>query len=306
MTTLPHVALIGTGLMGRPMSENLLRAGFALTVSDRAPEPLAALAALGATVADSPAQAAQAADLVITMLPNGPIVTDVLLGSGGAFAAARPGTLFVDMSSVHPATARDLGAAAGERGLRFMDAPVSGGTVGATRGELAIMAAGPGEWLEEARPVLTALGTPTHVGPLGSGQLCKLVNQLIVAVTIGAVSEGLTLAKAGGADPAQVREAILGGFCQSRILTEHGARMVERNFRPGGVITNQIKDLDAALDVAAQVGAVLPLTQKARDLFADYAAGDGGARANDDHSALVRHIEALSGLVPRTEEVVFA
>lgn len=289
--------------MGRPMSENLLRAGFPLTVANRSPEPLAALAQLGAQVAASPADAVRDADLVITMLPNGPVVTEVLLGSGGAFAAARPDTLFIDMSSIHPATARDLGAAAQERGLRFLDAPVSGGTLGAAKGQLAIMAGGPEAWLEEARPVLSALGTPTHVGPLGSGQLCKLVNQVIVAVTIGAVSEGLTLAKAGGADPAKVREAIMGGFCQSRILSEHGARMVERHFKPGGVITNQIKDLDAALDVAQHVGAVLPLTQRVRELFADYAAGDGGARAGDDHSALIRHIEALSGLLTDPLEV---
>ncbi|QFP75684.1 NAD(P)-dependent oxidoreductase [Deinococcus sp. AJ005] len=289
------VAVIGTGLMGRPMAENLLKAGHDVTVFNRSPENPQALAKLGATVAATPTEAIQHADLVITMLPNGSVVSQVLLN--GVFGAAQPGTLFVDMSSIHPAIARDLAVAAQTGGLRFVDAPVSGGTGGAERGELAIMAGGPEDWIAEARPVLDVLGKVTHVGPSGSGQLAKLVNQVIVAVTIGAVAEGLTLARAGGADPARVREAILGGFAQSRILTEHGARMIERRFEPGGTMTNQIKDLNAALDVADSLGAAMPLTARARDLFADYAAGDGGVRAGDDHSALVRHIEALSGLL---------
>ncbi|GAA5534150.1 NAD(P)-dependent oxidoreductase [Deinococcus aluminii] len=291
---LPHLALIGTGRMGRPVAENLLRAGVPLTVYNRSAASLAALGELGARVAGSAAEAAAEGELIITLLPQGGVVTEVLLG--GAFAAARPGTLFVDMSSIHPATARDLGARAVALGLRFLDAPVSGGTVGAARGELAIMAGGPQEWIDEARPVLDVLGRVTRVGPLGSGQLAKLVNQAIVGVTIGAVAEGLTLARAGGADPAQVREAILGGFCQSRILTEHGARMLERNFIPGGTVATQLKDLDTVLEVAAEVGAALPLTALARQLYAEYAAGDSG-RTGEDHSALVRHIEALSGLL---------
>ncbi|MFK7603542.1 NAD(P)-dependent oxidoreductase [Deinococcus sp. SM5_A1] len=290
-----NVAVIGTGLMGRPMAENLLKAGHDVTVFNRSPENPQALAKLGATVAATPAEAVQHADLVMTMLPNGSVVSEVLLD--GVFEAAQPGTLFVDMSSIHPAIARDLAAAAQSQGLRFLDAPVSGGTGGAARGELAIMAGGPEDWIAEARPVLDVLGKVTHVGPFGSGQLAKLVNQVIVAVTIGAVAEGLTLARAGGADPARVREAILGGFAQSRILSEHGARMIERRFEPGGTMTNQIKDLDAALDVAAGLGAVMPLTARARELFAVYAKGNGGANATDDHSALVRHIEALSGLL---------
>lgn len=288
------LAVIGTGLMGRPMAERLLKAGHEVTVFNRSPENPAALAGQGARVAATAAEAAQNAALVITMLPNGSVVSEVLLR--GVFEAAQPGTLFVDMSSIHPAIARDLAAAAQTGGLRFVDAPVSGGTGGAARGELAIMAGGPEDWINEARPVLDVLGTVTHVGPSGSGQLAKLVNQVIVAVTIGAVAEGLTLARAGGADPARVREAILGGFAQSRILSEHGRRMIERDFAPGGMVTTQIKDLDTALDVAAGLGAVLPLTARARELFADYATGEGGERQQDDHSALVRHIEALSGL----------
>lgn len=289
------LAVIGTGLMGRPMAERLLAAGHEVTVFNRSPGNPAALARLGARVAASPAEAVQAADVVVTMLPNGSVVSEVLLG--GVFAAARPGTLFVDMSSIHPAIARDLAAAAQAHGLRCLDAPVSGGTLGAARGELAIMAGGPLAWIEDARPVLEVLGTVTHVGPAGSGQLAKLVNQAIVAVTIGAVAEGLTLARAGGADPARVREAILGGFAQSRILTEHGRRMLQRDFAPGGTVATQVKDLDAALDVAGGLGAAMPLTTRARELFVAYAAAGGGAHTGDDHSALVRHIEALSGLL---------
>ncbi|MDV6374600.1 NAD(P)-dependent oxidoreductase [Deinococcus arenicola] len=290
----PKLAFLGTGLMGRPMSANLLKAGYEVTVFNRSPENPAALAEQGATVASTAAEAVQNADVVITMLPNGPVVSQVLLD--GVFAAARRETLFVDMSSIHPAIARDLAAAAQAHELRFVDAPVSGGTGGAERGELAIMAGGPEDWIEELRPVLDVLGRVTHVGPAGSGQLAKLVNQVIVAVTIGAVAEGLTLARAGGADPARVREAILGGFAQSRILTEHGRRMIERDFAPGGTVTTQIKDLDAALDVAANLGAAMPLTARARELFADYAAAGGGEGARDDHSALVKHIEALGNL----------
>ncbi|GGJ67716.1 NAD(P)-dependent oxidoreductase [Deinococcus aquiradiocola] len=288
----PAVALIGTGLMGRPMAENLLRAGFPLTVYDRSPEPLALLARQGAQVAGTAAGAARHADVVITMLPNGDIVNRVLLDDL-LLDALRPGTLLIDMSSIHPGIARDHAALLLSRGLAYLDAPVSGGTVGAAQGTLAIMVGGPERDAQRADAVFRALGSPTHVGPHGSGQLCKLVNQAIVAVTIGAVAEGLTLARAGGADPARVREAIMGGFCQSRILDLHGARMVEREFEPGGSITNQVKDLDAVLDVASRHGVQMPLTHTVRDLFADMVERGEGGR---DHSALVTQIERLAGL----------
>src|SRR5271157_1038688 len=202
------------------------------------------------------------------------------------------------MSSIAPAIAEDHSRILTERQLRYIDAPVSGGTLGAAKGTLAIMAGGSAADIESAAPLFRALGTVTHVGPHGRGQLCKLVNQAIAAVTIGAVSEGLILAKGGGADPAQVRKAILGGFCQSRILEEHGQRMIERNFAPGGIIKNQIKDLNAALETASRLGVTLPLTQTVRQLFVDLAESGNEML---DHSALILRLEALSAETKRSQ-----
>lgn len=285
-----RIALIGTGLMGRPMARRLLGAGLALTVFNRSAGPLQELEALGARVAPSAVSAVQDADLVITMLPNGGVVSEVLLG--GVLDALAPGTLLTDMSSIHPAIARDHAALVRAKTACYLDAPVSGGTVGAAAGTLAIMVGGEESDVLRAQPVLEVLGRVTHVGPTGSGQLCKLVNQAIVAVTIGAVAEGLTLAQAGGADPEQVRRAILGGFADSRILNLHGLRMTERQFEPGGTITNQVKDLDAVLDVAATAHLQLPLTTKVRGLFSALLEGGLGGL---DHSALILEIERLSG-----------
>ncbi|GGR14142.1 NAD(P)-dependent oxidoreductase [Deinococcus ruber] len=285
-----RVALIGTGLMGRPMAKRLLAAGVQVTVFNRSPESLRELGELGAVVAASAAEAVQAAGVVVTMLPNGPVVAEMLESLLGALA---PGTLLIDMSSIHPAAAQRHATLLAGQGCVCLDAPVSGGTVGAEAGTLAIMVGGEAANLARAEPLLRLLGTPVHVGPSGSGQLCKLVNQAIVAVTIGAVAEGLSLARAGGADPVRVREAIMGGFCQSRILELHGARMNERRFEPGGTVTNQVKDLVAVLDVATSNSLQLPLTARVYDLFADMLArGDG----NLDHSALITQIERLSGL----------
>jgi 2-hydroxy-3-oxopropionate reductase len=281
-------ALIGTGLMGRPVARRLLAGGVPLTVFNRSPEPLQALAQLGAEVAGSAAEAVRGAEVVITMLPNGAVVGEVL---ENVLHDLGPGTLLIDMSSVHPATAREHAALVGARGTRYLDAPVSGGTVGAEAGTLAIMVGGEPSDFAVAEPLLNLLGTPTLIGPHGSGQLCKLVSQVIVAVTIGAVAEGLTLARAGGADPVRVREAILGGFAQSRILELHGQRMNERRFTPGGAIDNQVKDLGAALDVAAAFGLHLPMTGRVHGLFtAMQERGEGGL----DHSAVILEIERLA------------
>jgi len=206
-------------------------------------------------------------------------------------AACRRGTLIIGMSSIAPAIAEDHSRILTERQLRYIDAPVSGGTLGAAKGTLAIMAGGSAADIESAAPLFRALGTVTHVGPHGRGQLCKLVNQAIAAVTIGAVSEGLILAKGGGADPAQVRKAILGGFCQSRILEEHGQRMIDRNFVPGGTVKNQLKDLNAVLEVSRKLGLHLPLTERVHELFAALAESGKG---DSDHSALILQLEAMN------------
>ena len=283
------VAFIGTGLMGRPMARNLCNAGFTLSVYNRTPPPPGEWEALGASVTGSAAKAAAGAEIVITMLPNGAVVSEVL--AGGVLTALAPGTLLIDMSSIHPAIARDHAALVQAQEARYLDAPVSGGTVGAEAGTLAIMVGGEQQDVERATKVFAVLGTPTLVGPHGAGQLCKLVNQAIVAVTIGAVAEGLSLARAGGADPVQVRQAILGGFAGSRILELHGQRMNERQFTPGGTIVNQVKDLDAVLDVAATTGLRMPLSAGVRDLFRSMLERGQG---DLDHSALILEIERVA------------
>ena len=284
-----RVAFIGTGLMGRPMARNLCNAGFTLSVYNRTPPPPGEWEALGASVAGSAAKAAAGAEIVITMLPNGAVVNEVL--AGGVLTALAPGTLLIDMSSIHPAIARDHAALVQAQEARYLDAPVSGGTVGAEAGTLAIMVGGEQQDVERSTRVFAVLGTPTLVGPHGAGQLCKLVSQAIVAVTIGAVAEGLSLARAGGADPVQVRQAILGGFAGSRILELHGQRMNERQFTPGGTIVNQVKDLDAVLDVAATTGLQMPLSAGVRDLFRSMLERGQG---DLDHSALLLEIERLA------------
>jgi len=216
-------------------------------------------------------------------------VTDILFTQGVA-DACRDRALIIDMSSIAPAIAEDHARLLARAGLRYIDAPVSGGTTGAEKATLAIMAGGEEADVIEATPIFEAMGNVTRVGPHGRGQLCKLVNQCIVAVTIGAVAEGLTLAKAGGADPAQVRKAIMGGFCESRILELHGQRMIDRNFVPGGFIKNQIKDLKAALEVAGKLGLRLPLTDQVCRLFVALAQA---GKEDLDHSALILQIEAM-------------
>ena len=285
------IAFIGIGLMGEPMAMNLLRAGFNLRVWNRTPQKTLEVVNAGAQLASSPAEAADGAQATILMLENGLIVTDVLFAQGLA-DALQSGSLLIDMSSIAPAIAEDHAGLMTKKGIRYIDAPVSGGTIGAQNGTLAIMAGGREADMLEAAPIFNALGNATHVGPHGRGQLCKLVNQAIVAVTIGAVSEGLLLAARGGADPAQVRKAIMGGFCQSRILELHGERMIDRNFTPGGTVKNQIKDLDAVLEVASKLGLTLPLTARVRELFADLAASGGSTL---DHSALYLQLESING-----------
>jgi 2-hydroxy-3-oxopropionate reductase len=283
------ISFLGTGLMGKPMAMNLIKTGFHVTVWNRTPSKAAELMSAGARLAKSPADAVRQAEAVVLMLENGAVVTDLLFAQGVA-DACRDGILAIDMSSIAPAIAEDHARLLGRSGLRYIDAPVSGGTVGAEKATLAIMAGGKEADVEDARPIFEAMGNVTHVGPHGRGQLCKLVNQCIVAVTIGAVAEGLTLAKSGGADPAQVRKAIMGGFCQSRILELHGQRMIDRDFAPGGFIKNQIKDLNAALEVAGSLGLQLPLTDRVCELFVALAQS---GKEELDHSALILQIEAM-------------
>jgi 2-hydroxy-3-oxopropionate reductase len=282
------LALAGTGLMGGPMAKRLIAAGFDLTVWNRTRSKAEAT---GAKVADNAAEAAAGADIFITMLENGPVVGDVLFKTGVA-EALKPGATVIDMSSIPPAMARDHAAKLKAHGVHHVDAPVSGGTVGAEQGTLAIMAGGEADVIAKATPFLLPMGRVTRVGPHGAGQLAKLANQAIVAVTIGAVSEALLLAAAGGADPAAVRDAIRGGFAESRILELHGKRMIDRNFKPGGLVHIQIKDLDTILATALEQGVTLPLVKDVRERFVDLRDNLGGAEL--DHSALLLQLEHMN------------
>ena len=285
------VAVLGTGIMGRPMAANLLKAGFAVRAWNRSRAKAEPLIAEGATLCDSPAEAAEGAGAVIIMVTDGAAVTDLLFGQGAADAAA-PGTVFIDMSSIQPSLAKDHAARLASQGLGHLDAPVSGGEPGAIAGTLAIMVGGEAADFARAEPLFAAMGKATHVGPSGSGQLTKLANQAIVAITIQAVSEGLLLAAAGGADPAAAREAIGGGFCQSRILEVHGQRMIERDFNPGARCAIHLKDMNNVLEVATELGLDLPLTNQVRDAYAAIVSEMDGA--DFDHSALLLRLEAMN------------
>ncbi|NTJ43384.1 NAD(P)-dependent oxidoreductase [Agrobacterium larrymoorei] len=284
------IAFIGTGLMGGPMARNLLKAGFAVRVWNRSTEKAQALVADGAVLANSPAEAAQGADVVITMLSNGKAVGEVLFEMGVA-AALGKGAVVIDSSSIAPPIARDHSAKLGALGVHHLDAPVSGGVPGATAGTLAIMAGGDEAIVNSLADIFSAMGRLTYVGPSGAGQLCKLANQQIVAITIGAVAEAMMLVEAGGASREGFRNAIRGGFAESRILELHGERMVKRDFVPGGPSKFQLKDLNGVLATAEDLALTLPLTQQVTREFDDFVS-DGGADV--DHSGILLYLEKLN------------
>ncbi len=288
---MPHISFLGIGLMGAPMVARLLDAGFSLTLWNRTPDktqPFAGRARIAAT----PAQAVAEADVVITMLENGAVVDQVLY-QGDAIAGLRPGALVIDMSSVEPATARRHGEQVAKLGGGYLDAPVSGGTRGAQAGTLSIMVGGADPVFDQATSVFQPMGTVTHIGPVGSGQLAKLANQAIVGITIGAVSEALLLAARGGARPEKVREALLGGFAGSKILEQHGERMLSRDFEPGAPARIQLKDLRMILDEARAEGLTLPLSQR---VFEEYQALLASGHGDVDHSGLLLELERLNGV----------
>ena len=283
MTTTPlRIAVLGIGMMGRPIARRLKEAGHQVQVWNRTRAKAEPLAAFGITVHASPTEAVQNAGVVISLLENGPVVGHVLFESGAA-KAMRKGALFIDMASIQPREARDHAARLGEMGLAHLDAPVSGGTVGAENGTLAILVGGRPEDFAQAQPVFAACGRATHVGPHGAGQLTKLANQMIVGITIGAVAEALLFAAKGGADMAKVREAIQGGFADSRILQLHGQRMVERDFAPRGRMAVQLKDMRNALATAGEIGFDAPITALFETLYAE---GVDHGLGELDHSGL--------------------
>ena len=285
-----RIAFLGTGLMGAPMASRLLDAGFDVTVWNRNSAKSAPLVGKGAKLAQTAAKAGENADIVITMLTDGPAVRDVLFEQGVA-AVLKKGSIVIDMSSISPDFAREHSKRLEATGVNHIDAPVSGGVVGAQEGTLAIMAGGDEAVIATLADVFKPLGRLTRVGPSGAGQLAKLANQQIVAVTIGAIAEAMVLVEKGGGSRAAFRDAIRGGFCESRILELHGKRMIDRNFEPGGTSRIQLKDLNSILKTAGDLSLKLPLTETVREAFATFVEDGGGEK---DHSALLLHIEKLN------------
>ena len=262
------VCILGIGMMGWPMARRLCAAGFEVHAWNRSPDKAERLRPHGAHIHTELTDAVREAEIVICLLENGSAVGDVLFAQGAA-AAMQPGALVVDMSSIKPAEARDHASRLAALGVAHLDAPVSGGTVGAEAGTLAVMCGGEATEFARAQPVFAVLGRATHVGPHGAGQLAKLANQMIVGITIGAVAEALLLCEKGGADMAKVKEAISGGFADSRVLQVHGQRMVERDFAPRARMAVQLKDLRNALTTADELGFDAPVTRLFESLYAD-------------------------------------
>ena len=292
---LRRIGFLGTGIMGAPMARNLARAGFEVTAWNRDLAKAERLSADGVAVAASAAEAAAGRDAVVVMLSSGPVCDEVLFGDGGAMAAMRAGAMLIVMSSIPVETAKAQAERAGSAGIAYLDAPVSGGEVGAEAASLSIMIGGTAEHVAAADPIFRAMGKPVHIGPVGTGELTKLVNQLTVASTIVAVAEALLLARQGGADIARVREALMAGFAGSRILDLHGQRMIDAAFEPGGPAKYQVKDTSAARETATALGLDLPMLNLADRLFGDLVAHGGG---DLDHSAVFLELSRRNGLPP--------
>ncbi|HSA82513.1 MAG TPA: 2-hydroxy-3-oxopropionate reductase [Geminicoccaceae bacterium] len=285
------VGFIGVGIMGRPMAGHLIAGGHTLFVHDLAPVPQALLEK-GATACTSGKEVTEAADVIITMVPDTPHVEAALFGAGGVAEGLSAGKLVIDMSSISPLATKEFARRINQQGCDYLDAPVSGGEVGAKAASLTIMVGGPAAAFERARPLFELLGkNVTLVGANGDGQTAKVANQIVVAMTIQAVGEALVFASKAGADPAKVRQALMGGFASSKVLETHGQRMIERNFDPGFRVELHQKDLGLALVAARVLGLYLPGTAAAQHLFNACVAMGGQAW---DHSALVKALETLA------------
>jgi len=287
------IAFLGTGAMGLPMARLLCRAGHTVHAWNRTASKARPLAGHGAIVHERAADAVRGAEIVISMLENGSVVTQVLFGPGGIAGEIRQDALFIDMASIMPREAVDHARRLATRGIGCLDAPVSGGTGAAQDGTLAIMAGGAAADFERALPVFAALGRATHVGPAGAGQLAKLANQMIVGITISAVAEALLFAAKGGADMAKVREAISGGFADSRILQLHGQRMVEQDFAPRARMAIQLKDLRNALATAGEIGFDCAVASRIESLYAD---GIEHGLADLDHAGVFVELALRNGM----------
>jgi 2-hydroxy-3-oxopropionate reductase len=288
-----RIGFIGLGIMGKPMARNLIKAGHSLVVHDINRPAVEEIAAEGAKAASSSKEVAGQCDVVITMLPDSPDVQQAVLGPDGVADGVSAGMLFIDMSTIAPGTARNVYAALKAKGVESLDAPVSGGEVGAKGGTLSIMVGGTEAAFKRAKPIFEVMGKNiVLIGEPGAGQVTKACNQIVVGVTIQAVSEALILARKSGVDPARVREALLGGFAQSRILDLHGQRIIDRTFQPGFRVRLHRKDLAIALQTGREVALPLMLTSQVAELMnAMIARGDGDL----DHSGLARLLEQMGG-----------
>jgi len=286
------IAFLGLGIMGAPMAVNLVRAGFDVMGWNRTSSKATPVREAGGAVAKTPAEAVEGAEFILSILDSGPVVREVFFDSG-AVDHMLSGAIFIDMASIPPKMAQAHATLLKEVGVGHLDAPVSGGSLGAAEGSLAIMAGGEKADFDraEAAGVFKPMGRASYIGPAGSGQIAKLANQIMVAVNISGVAQALLLASAGGADPAQIPEALSGGHGDSRVLQEHGRRMIGRDFRPGAPIRNFVKDLNTVLETAGDLKVRLPIVEAVRDVFQDLY--DKGLTRHD-HSAFLLHLEELN------------
>lgn len=287
------IGFIGLGIMGRPMAKNLCKAGYEVVCCDHHPENVQDVVAAGATAAANGREVAAQCGLIITMVPNSPQVRDVVLGKDGILEGAKPGTILVDMSSIAPLASREICAACAEKGVKMLDAPVSGGEPKAIDGTLAVMAGGDKELFEQVKPILSCMASSVvYCGGIGAGNTTKLANQVIVALNIAAVSEAFMLATQAGVDPQLVFEAIRGGLAGSTVMDAKVPMMLAQNFKPGFRVDLHIKDLNNALETAHSVGSPLPLTAAVMEMMQTlHATGHG----QEDHSALAEYYQALTG-----------
>ncbi len=287
------VGFIGLGIMGKPMAKNLMEAGYDLVVHNRSPEKAEELAGEGATAAGTPREVAEGCDVVITMLPDSPQVEEVLSGEGGVFEGVREGALIVDMSTISPVVTESLSARAKEKGASLLDAPVSGGDVGAIEGTLSIMVGGDEEDFERAKPLFDVMGkTVTHVGPTGAGQVTKAANQIVVALTIEAVSEALVLGSKGGVSPEKILDVLGGGLAGNKVMEVKREKFLSHTFDPGFRSELHHKDLGIALAAGREYGVALPVTAVVDQMLLTMRRKGWGG---EDHSALLRIIEDQSG-----------
>lgn len=288
----PILGFIGLGIMGKPMARHLLKAGYPVVIHNRSRAAVEELRSEGAQVAGNSQEVAQRSEVIVTMLPDSPDVELVYTGETGIFAGAKSGTLLIDMSSISPVVARKLAADAANRGCDMLDAPVSGGEAGAIAATLSIMIGGKASAVERAMPFFEKLGKNiVHVGEAGAGQVTKAANQMVVGTTIAIVSEALVLAAKAGVDPAKVRQALLGGFAQSKILEAHGQKMLDRNFKPGFRIRLHEKDMKIALATGSEYGVPLLVTGVVGQMMT---AMKGMGEGDLDHAGLIKFVEKLS------------